>query len=218
MRLRTLIYLSHLIIENPANHHAHLLYGVAVPIVTTGAGSDKALRYASAVENAYTEALDSDRGYSSLICKNPNHHDWWTQGCGDLYDLKELSEYVDLTSGKKHRKHLPTCGLGRNCTLFDKLRHWAYRHIAEARETNTMAQWDSLVLQRAQGYNDFTVPLHHSEIIATSRSIAKWTWQVYRGHMTSETFSRKQAERAQKRWQQHTNSTLELLTKINRKE
>ncbi len=47
-----------------------------------------------------------------------------------LYDLARLSDYLDLSS-YNGRKSLPEYGLGRNCTLFEKTRLWAYKAIRQ---------------------------------------------------------------------------------------
>lgn len=67
-----------------------------------------------------------DPGYSGLITKNPAHPLWRDRG----------PELAYSSSGRVGRSHqlLPKrkpeqIGLGRNVTVFDWLRHYAYRHI-----------------------------------------------------------------------------------------
>ncbi|MCY5064039.1 replication initiation protein, partial [Salmonella enterica subsp. enterica serovar 1,4,[5],12:i:-] len=94
-------------------------------------GKMKPLKYAAAVESALREKLGADVGYSGLICKNPNHENWqiavWQP---ELYTLDWLADSLDLNSANE-KTILPDYGLGRNCTLFDKTRKWAYRAIRQ---------------------------------------------------------------------------------------
>lgn len=108
-------------VTNKANGHAHLIYGLDTPIRTAPDGNAAPLRYAAAIEAALREKLGADMGYSGLICKNPLHEHWLVQVWEPrLYDLNWLADYLDLTP-YNGRKQLPAYGLGRNCTLFEKL-------------------------------------------------------------------------------------------------
>jgi len=163
-----------LTITNPENGHAHLLYALKTSIRTAPDGKIKPLRYAAAVENALREKLDADTGYSGLICKNPNHSHWkiavWQP---ELYTLDWLADSLDL-SVANDKNIISEYGLGRNCTLFEKTRKWAYRAIRQGwPEYN---QWLQACYERARAYNiQFTKPLDDNEVISIARSIAKWT-------------------------------------------
>ena len=55
---------------NKTNGHAHLVYGLRVPVLTSSMEARQApLRYLNAVEAAFRAKLDSDDGYSGLITK-----------------------------------------------------------------------------------------------------------------------------------------------------
>ena len=110
------------------------------------------------------------------------------------YSLTELSDYVDLQPYNDKRKHLPEVGLGRNCTLFDKTRTWAYqaRRNGEWLDFN---QWSGAVLDKVMTYNHvFSQPLPLSEVKAIARSIAKWVW----ANITPQAFARIQSARGVK--------------------
>lgn len=204
-----------LIVENPANHHAHLLYGVAIPVCISPAGRPEPIRYAGAVDVAFAEALGADRGYSGLICKNPLHPGWIVHhGPELLYDLGELAEYVDLRPYRDKRKKLPSYGLGRNCTLFDRLRFWAYRNVDICR-AGSYEEWMRLVERQAEHYNDFESPLPWPEIKATAKSVGKWTWHHYSGRFDDALFAKIQGARGKKgmaqRWGEKPDSTTQAL-------
>ncbi|MCV5707806.1 primase C-terminal domain-containing protein, partial [Escherichia coli] len=65
-------------------------------------------------------------------------------------------------------------GLGRNCTLFDKTRRWAYRAIRQG--WPEYDQWLQACYERASAYNlQFALPLDENEVMGIAKSIAKWT-------------------------------------------
>jgi len=86
-------------------------------------------------------------------------------------------------------------GLGRNCTLFENLRRWAYREVLAYRLTSTYEAFKDGVLVQAMALNSFPSPLPQSEIRSTALSVAKWTWKHYIGRVSDEEFSRTQARR-----------------------
>ncbi|MCL0137854.1 replication initiation protein, partial [Klebsiella pneumoniae] len=132
------------------------------------------LRYAAAVENALRKKLEADAGYSGLICKNPNHGHWkiavWQP---ELYTLDWLADSLDL-SAANDKEIVADYGLGRNCTLFDRTRKWAYRAIRQG--WPEYEQWLQACYERASAYNlQFSVPLDDKEVIGIAKSITKWT-------------------------------------------
>lgn len=163
-----------IVAQNPANGHAHLIYGLDVPVRTAPDGKPGPLRYAAAVDCALRAVLDADAGYAGLICKNPLHSHWRvTEWEPRLYELGDLASWLDLSAFNDRRKRLPDYGLGRNCTLFEKLRTWAYRAIRQG--WPEYERWHEAVLERARAYNAFEAPLPDNEVRATAKSVAKWT-------------------------------------------
>jgi len=134
----------------------------------------KPLRYAAAVENALRKKLGADTGYSGLICKNPNHSHWkiavWQP---ELYTLDWLADSLDLNAAND-KEIVADYGLGRNCSLFDKTRKWAYRAIRQG--WPEYDQWLKACYERACAYNlQFSSPLDENEVRGIAKSIAKWT-------------------------------------------
>lgn len=167
-----------LTITNPENGHAHLLYALKTSIRTAPDGKVKPLRYAAAVENALRKKLEADTGYSGLICKNPNHGRWkiavWQP---ELYTLDWLADFLDLNAAND-KEIVADYGLGRNCTLFDKTRKWAYRAIRQG--WPEYDQWIHACYERASAYNlQFPFPLDEKEVVGLSKSIAKWTFNNF---------------------------------------
>ena len=174
-------------VAEPLTYGGHAFYGLEMPVHLNPTSSHKAVRFAGAVDVAMTHALDADPGYASLIAKNPRHRRWRTYATGEVYSLNEIAEHLDLSSYADRRKNLPAVGLGRNCTLFDRIRSWAYRAIRQG--WPAFDRWHMAVLERARAYNDFSTPLHESEVRATAKSVAKWTHR----HFSPSAFSDYQA-------------------------
>jgi hypothetical protein len=104
-----------LAIQNPANGHAHLVYGLSVSIRTATNAKIKPLRYAAAIESALCAALDADRGYCGLIAKNPLNNFWRVkEWSSSFYCLDELADSLDLSQQAKNDNDY---GIGRNCSL-----------------------------------------------------------------------------------------------------
>lgn len=179
-----------IITTNRDNGHAHLLYGLTVPVVTTEAGRAAPVRYAAAIEAAFCERLNSDQGYAGLITKNPLHSGWMVEASGRTYELGELDEWVDLNSRRPRRE---VVGLGRNCTMFDDLRRWAYRQLESHK--GGFDTWFQALQRRAGALNTFPQPLPSQEVVGIARSVSKWTWTRYRGRLPDEQFSARQAAR-----------------------
>lgn len=177
-----------IIATNLENGHSHLFYGLEEPVHLNHESRVNPIRYHAAVDVALSQKLDADPGYVGLLSKNPLRDDsWYVQTFQPWsYSLGWLADYLDLGELTDRRRNLPEIGLGRNCTLFDRTRFWAYRKIRECWLSREF--FESAVAEYAMGYNalNFTVPLPASEVRATIRSIAKWTWT----HMSPEGFNR----------------------------
>lgn len=168
------------VVENPANGHAHAVWALCEPITRTEYSRRKPLAYAAAVTEGLRRSVDGDAGYSGLMTKNPAHGDWDALWCtGDrLYSLDELAEHLTEAghmppASWKRTKRRNTVGLGRNCSIFETARTWAYREIRN--------HWfDSQGLHDAisahvHGLNtEFSEPLPVSEARAIAASIHRW--------------------------------------------
>jgi hypothetical protein len=149
------------------------------------------------VEAAFRAKLDADQGFSGLITKNPTHPLWrLLRGPRIDYELWELAEYVDLP------RHLPKrkpeqIGLGRNVTLFDWLRHYAYRQVRHYKtDVRNFVVWQAHLNTKALERNgDFLHPLDSREVWYIVKSVAKWTWQRFDIEASDARFSQLQAAR-----------------------
>jgi len=182
---------------NRANGHSHLFYGLDCAVTRTNAGRVKPLAYLASVEYALCEALKADHGYAGLIAKNPLNDFWLVSELRPaLYDLGELADY--LTLPPKLPKGGKVQGLGRNCTLFEQGRKWAYRAVLGYRLSGDQAGFKAGVLSALLSLNSFPTPLPSREVESIAKSIAKWTWKHYTAKWSDEEFSLVQSNRAKK--------------------
>jgi hypothetical protein len=183
---------------NRENGHAHLVYGLSAPVLVDSPDMRQGpLRYLCAVEAAFRAKLEADSGYTGLITKNPAHPLWRVlRGPQRGYELGELAEYVDLPRHIPRRKP-EEVGLGRNVTLFDWLRHYAYRQIRHYKgDVRNFVLWQSHLNARALERNgDFQHPLDGKEVWHICKSVAKWTWRRFDIEASDARFKALQAHR-----------------------
>ncbi|MEX7656328.1 replication initiation protein, partial [Pseudomonas aeruginosa] len=152
--------------QTPKNGHAHICYKLEIPLCTSEFGSQKAIAYASKVQAGLANKLGADVGYSHLITKNPFHKDWrvtfWSE---QAYTLDYLADFVELP--KKLSKKEEISGLGRNCTMFDTVRKWAYKAVRDYFHHHSSLGWEKAVLAHIEALNrEFETPLPYSEVKA----------------------------------------------------
>jgi len=173
---------------NPPPHVASLVFDLDKPD-SYHAWQDAGL---AAIEHVLAKRLGADMGYAGLITKNPTHSDWltiWHQI--EPYSLDYLAEFcpdADLAAYSRRSRKEAT-GLGRNVTVFDNVREWAYTAIRAHWRPNGYDAWLCAVQAACECTNVFGLeqggPLPHSEIKATAKSIARWTWR----NLTPSTFA-----------------------------
>ena len=193
-------------VVNPANGHAHLLYALADPVHATAAARRAPLAYLADIERGLLRRLGADPGYTGLIAKNPLAPRWRTRWLAPFpYRLEHLD--ADLTRDDKRRppRRAEQIGLGRNCSLFDDLRHRAYR---DARKFKTRGMPESafrshLEQMAAELNQDFSGSpsglLSRGELRAIAKSVARFCYR----RLSPERFSAIQRHRAEARTRRH---------------
>lgn len=197
---------------NKSNGHAHLAYGLRAPVLTSSMEARQApLRYLNAVESAFRSKLKGDDGFSGLLTKNPAHPLWWTlKGPQLAYDLNDLAQWVDLDNFKACQGvKVAEIGLGRNVTVFDFVRLWAYKKVREYKgQQGGFVYWQKAVYDRCLNRNaDFIQPMDTREAYQIAKSVAKWTWSRFDLEASDAKFSKLQTIRGsrglQSRWGAH---------------
>ena len=72
--------------------------------------------------------------------------------------------------------------------MFNSLRTWCYKWVSEY-QGGSLDRWHEAVRGKADKLNTFKAPLPASEIKATAKSVAKWTWSNYTGKMTASSLA-----------------------------
>lgn len=182
-----------LIVQDPLSLKSHLLYAVA-PICTTEKGRRKPQTYMRAVYAAMCARLHADADYhSGPLAKTPGHPKWRTLELHNReYHLGDLAQHLDLPRIASIRADAKDAQFekavaSRHCALFHQLRFIAYALVTRERDQGSFESFSARLLREAQSLNDFGArgnpkgDLPHSSIRATVRSIARWTWDCYRG-------------------------------------
>lgn len=169
------------IIKNPDNGHSHYLYALENAVCTTSAARLQPLRYLSAIERAIAVELDADPGYSGLIIKNPLHRHWQTIITETSpYSMAALASRLDLTTKAANSDVVrESWGLGRNCTVFDELRQWAYKAVTRYWRPGGESAWMAAVREHAHGLNLFAAPMQMKEVDQIAKSVGKWVWKRF---------------------------------------
>lgn len=182
---------------NKQNGKSHLFYGLETPVCVTENGREKPKKFLQAINFCLTEALQSDMGFNQFISKNPLKNELWEvyEIKPTLYDLNEFLEYFTLPNKIPHKAKIT--GVGRNITLFENSRRWAYRQVLGYRVTGNKEGFFKAVLEHCEKFNaeNFPTPLNYAEVKSTAKSISKWTWTKYTARWTDEQFSQVQSKR-----------------------
>ena len=205
-----------LIVINPENTHAHYLYLILDPIfLGEGKPLTQAAQYLRTVHRGMTFQLKADPSFSGFTVKNPLHEHWpvWTPR-SEPYELSELLDWIKpeaLKFARQRPKPSEEFGLGRNVSLFNSTRLWAYKWVLTYKETASYKEWAQLVLFHALELNaQFKYPLERPEVQHTAKSIARWTWENF----SKAGFSKSQASKARRRAKAARSSTEAQLIEI----
>lgn len=177
-----------LAVRNRTNSHSHLYY--AIPAVLTDEHArDKPIKYMKAVYEALATGLKADLAYhSGPVAKTPGHP-WWetTEFHNHIYDLGELADYVKLAvTPWRGTPKLEDVEHSRHCILFEQMRYYAYSIVNQHRDTGSFDQFLDLLEAFAHNHNSFrkqgfSRDLLTSSLRSTVKSVARWTWNKYRG-------------------------------------
>jgi hypothetical protein len=191
---------------NPGNGHAHSAYLLRTPVARHSAARIEPLRYFAAVERGVARRLGADRLYVGLIAKNPWHRHWRVEWRRDEpYTLDELADWLFPRDMVPDASPRTTLGAGRNVTVFDELRTFAYREVRAFKSRDERPDAFRARLERvALGLNQqFPQGLLIGEVRAIAKSVTKWTWK----HFSVERFRARQSYLGKrgnaKRWAGH---------------
>jgi DNA-binding transcriptional regulator YiaG len=125
-----------------------------------------------------------------------------------VYTLEELARGIDLAGHRRAKARLREVIEGRNCSLFESLRVWAYKAVPEYWRPEGRGLWEAAVLAEAKamaaGYL-LADPSFARDVRMTSRSVARWVWGHFTPQKRADLIERthgaeRQRERSNKRW------------------
>lgn len=186
----------HLIVRNLDNGRSHLTYILNTSVKTDVRGLLKPIKYCSDVEHGLAVRIGADMNYNGLLTKNPfNTSSFKVFSFQDEpYDLDYLNEFVDKDlvrqqrEAKKKKNVEDGFASGRNCTLFETLRLWAYSNWHRFYQTELHAE----ILDQAMMFNTFECPLGMNEV----RTIADSVYRFITQHFSIERLNELKSERA----------------------
>jgi hypothetical protein len=161
---------------NPANTHCHMLYRLVTPVAYTKNARSAPQDYFEAIQDEMEIRLRADQAYNHTLTKNPLHPRWKVMTHPARYHLSDFLEYIELPKRASHIALPDEIEIrGRNDELFHTLRLWAYGAVHAYSDAG---HWEAAAHARAVEANTcFASPLPLSEIMATAKSVARWTWK-----------------------------------------
>lgn len=172
--------------RKPVIGRMHVTWLLATPVQRGERGRSRPQAFARRILRALTRALGGDPGFTNTLVKNPlaggtNAKPTRTAWIGGrAVDLFELADRLDLSDAPARRA--AERGLGRNVTLFDAARAYAYAIVDDMREMARKSAFAAAVQAHATGLNLETVrPLGPREVRTIVESVVDWTWLHYRG-------------------------------------
>lgn len=168
----------HLIVRNLDNGRSHMTYILNTSVKIDVSGRLKPLKYCSDVEHGLAVRVGADMNYNGLLTKNPfNSSVFKVLSFADQpYDLDYLNEFVDKELVKKQREAKKKKNIedgfasGRNCTLFDNLRVWAYNNW----QHHHPAELQSVIHEQAEQFNNFECQLGRREVDTIADSVYRF--------------------------------------------
>lgn len=200
--------MPNIVVYNPIHPERHQAFWLLRDPVhcQPEAQARKPYQFLRAIEAAYDAHYGCDPHFARHIHRNPlsfiSDTDWLHER---PYTLSELAEPVNLAPAalKRSKARLERVieGRGRNCSLFDELRHWAYPQASNARAVDYDI-WHRQVVTRAIALNGFEAPLPAAEVYGVARSVAEFVYYRYQPgtgntDITPE-YRAKQAERGRR--------------------
>jgi hypothetical protein len=167
------------VVVNPKNTHCHYLYELKVPVYYTENARRAPQKFYENTDMALTSVLGADTAFVGHLVKNPLHPCWHTIHHATTYDLEDFAEYGLDLKGHKQKLKVRESLEGRNTTLFETLRHWAYQEVKQHASFVAFQQAADSKAQSInrlfQSHSNGILPV--KEVLSTAKSVGKWTWK-----------------------------------------
>lgn len=200
--------IPNLIIINPKNQHAHMVYLLNEQnyVCRSENGRLKDILIYQAIYSELCKRLNADSRYVQKIMKNPFHNSWKTQVLhDDTYTFEDFSKSLSLnyknikdytdSSIKRSEESFANEEEGRNCTVFERTRYFAYAALKDFHygfSSEDAQNFYDAVSNYAENINrEFSNPLGKREIKATVKSIVNWTLMHFGSATEKQEFEHK---------------------------
>lgn len=172
---------------NPRTRTGHIVFALSAPVCLTDAGRRAPVNLLARIEQGMTDVLGGDIGYAGRITKNPHHEDhlalWGdAEASYSLRDLaKALGDVGALPDRSRTGRTVQDSAVGRNVSLFELTRQWAYRarlRYSDSQEWDEVVEafaWDKNVTEIAGHFTKG--PMGRVEVHHLARSVSRWTWR-----------------------------------------
>jgi len=200
-------------VMNKINGHCHLVYIINNKVYKNKNENLRPYKLLCHVENALIKKLNADRGYTNLISKNLLHDSWVVYGLQQYtYDLNDFFDYLPIEKDYFSKDSVFNFGLGRNCTIFENLRHRAYSLIRDTTVNVSLDFFIDSLFSIALNMNSlsFAVPLPKKEVFTIAKSVGKWTYS----HFSLTDFIAIQSRRGKKSGKVRAEKASELYREI----
>lgn len=173
---------------------AHAVYMLDASVHRNQHSRQSPQRLLAALESIYGVKLRADSGYSGLVMKTPwyaGHSVYMPGEALNTVSLSEMADYVDFdkynaeikASRGREKVITEAYSESRNVMVFDMARKKAYTLIREY-WGGQYQNWENACFKLVQDawsvvsvYNSKSAPYLTSEMNATARSIASYTWK-----------------------------------------
>jgi Trp operon repressor len=173
---------------------AHAVYMLDTPVHRNQHSKQSPQRLFATLESIYGVKLGADAGYSGLVMKTPwysGHSVYMPDEVLSTVSLTEMADYVDfglynaeLKASRGREKVITEAySESRNVQVFDVVRKKAYTLIRQY-WGGRYEDWENACFRLTQeawsvvsAYNSKSAPYLMSEMKATARSIASYTWK-----------------------------------------
>ena len=168
----------HLIVRNLDNGRSHMTYILNTSVKNDVSGRLKPIKYCSDVEHGLAVRIGADMNYNGLLTKNPFKSSAYKVFSFEdqPYDLDYLNEFVnkDLVRQQREAKKAKSVedgfASGRNCTLFENLRIWAYANWHRSHQGKLLSN----IMDQAMEFNTFECQLGTREVEAIADSVYRF--------------------------------------------
>lgn len=190
---------------NMNNGHAHMAYLLESPVAKFSDSSMKPQNFLAGIERGLCRRLGADARYTGLLTKNPVSGRWETEWSDQPYKLHDLAAGLSKQDMRPEAMRQYEAGIGRNCSVFDDTRRWAYPAVLSFKAAGgTLEGWIARLTNIAMAHNCvFDSPMSIRECAAIAKSIGKWTWARFSAVAMARRQSFLGKRGNAKRWEDH---------------